>query len=236
MAAKVDYDALRTNPQVQEFLGIIKGAEGTAGKGDGGYNIGFGGGQFTSYADHPRTRRAFTQTNGKQNVTSAAGAYQILEPTWDDVAPVVGAKDFSPENQDKVAIELIRRGGALDNVLTGDFQGAVNKLGTTWASFPSSPYAQPKKSMNQVLGGGTMPTQVVYRNGQPMMAMPETANERENMMAFDRSGYTDAKQSQLTKALALVTEARNSLITDAPLFDAYPSDLDNQLMELIDRA
>lgn len=232
----VDYSALRTNPQVQQFLGLLKQSEGTAGKGDNGYNVGFGGGLFTSYSDHPRVSREFTQTDGKRNSTTAAGAYQFLKNTWDDVSKVVGAKDFSPENQDKAAIELIRRGGALDNVLTGDFQGAVNKLGSTWASLPSSPYAQPKRTMNELLGGDTMPTQVVYKDGQQMMAMPETAGERDSMVAFDRAGHDDATQSALTSALARVTEARNSLVTQAPLFESYPSDLDDQLLDLIDRA
>mgnify|MGYP004452895425 FL=1 len=236
MADKVNYDALRTNPQVQEFLGLLKQSEGTAGKGDNGYNVGFGGNLFSSYNDHPRQRKTFRQTDGRSNVTTAAGAYQFLGSTWDDVSKSLGLKDFSPANQDKAAIELIRRGGALDNVLTGDFQGAINKLGSTWASLPSSPYAQPKRTMNELLGGGTMPTQTVYKDGQQMVAVPETAGERESMMAFDMAGHDNATQSMLTSALARITEARNSLVTDAPLFEAYPSDLDNQLLELIDRA
>lgn len=236
MAGKVDHDALRTNPQVQQFLGLIKESEGTAGKGDNGYNVGFGGDLFTSYNDHPRQRRAFRQTDGRSNITTAAGAYQFLGSTWDDVSKSLGLKDFSPANQDKAAIELIRRAGALDNVLTGDFQGAINKLGSVWASLPSSPYAQPKRTMDGLLGGGIIPTQPVYRDGQQMFAIPETAGERESMMAFDMAGHDDATQSMLTSALARITEARNSLLTDAPLFDAYPPDLDDQLLELIDRA
>lgn len=236
MADKVNYDALRTNQQVQQFLDVLARGEGTAGKGDNGYNIGFGGTEFTSYSDHPRTVREFRQTDGKMNKTTAAGRYQFLGSTWDDVAPVVGAKDFSPANQDKAAIELIRRAGALDNVLTGDFEGAINKLGGTWASLPSSPYAQPKRTMNDLLGGGNMPTQVVYKDGQQMLAVPETSNERDSMIAFDRAGHDQQTQSLLTSALARVTEARNALVSGAPLFESYPSDLDEQLLELIDRA
>jgi muramidase (phage lysozyme) len=236
MSKNTDYNALATNPQVRQFLDVLASSEGTAGTGDNGYNVGFGGGQFASYADHPRTQKSFTQTDGVQNTTSAAGRYQFLGSTWDDVAKALKLKDFSPKSQDKAAIELIRRGGALDNVLTGDFQGAINKLGSTWASLPSSPYAQPKKTMNDLLGNGTMPAQTVNRNGQQMVAVPETASERESMVAFDRAGHDDSTQAMLTNALSKVTEARNSLVSGAPMFDMYPSDLDNQLLELIDRA
>lgn len=236
MADQVDYEALRTNPQVQQMLQTLKSAEGTAGLGEDGYNVLFGGELFSGYDDHPRVSKPFTQTDGRSNRTTAAGAYQILARTWDDVAKAIGVTDFSPESQDKVAIELMRRRGALDNVLTGDFEGAVNKLGQEWASLPSSTYPQPRKTMEDLFGGGTMPTQPVYRDGQQMIAVPETAEERESMIAFDQAGYDTSMQSMLTNALARVTEARNSLVTDAPLFEVYPSDLDNQLLDLIDRA
>lgn len=236
MVSQVDYEALRTNPQVQQMLQMLKSAEGTAGLGEDGYNVLFGGETFSGYDDHPRVSKPFTGTDGKSNRTTAAGAYQFLSRTWDDASKAVGVTDFSPESQDKVAIELIRRRGALDNVLTGDFEGAIEKLGQEWASLPSSPYAQPKRTMEEVLGGGSIPTQSVYRDGQQMVAIPETAEERESMTAFGQAGYDDSMQSMLTSALARVTEARNSLVTDAPLFEVYPSDLDNQLLDLIDRA
>jgi hypothetical protein len=47
--------------------------------------------------------------------------------------------------------------GALNDVLKGNYQAAIQKLGGTWASLPSSPYAQPRKSWDQIgemLGGG----------------------------------------------------------------------------------
>ena len=234
--AKVDYNSLRSNPNVQGFLNLLKESEGTAGKGDNGYNVGFGGSTFDSYAAHPNVSRAFQQTDGQSNQTTAAGAYQFLNSTWKDVAKAVGAKDFSPENQDKGAIELIRRSGALDNVLTGDFAGAINKLGDTWASLPSSNYAQPKRTMESLLGGGTMPSQMVSTGGQQMMAIPENDEEHDAMVAFDRAGHDDKTQSALTRALAQVTAARNQLTNAAPLFDNFPTDLDDQLLDLIDRA
>lgn len=129
------------NPNVRRFLDTIAQAEGTT-----GYDTAFGGGKIESLADHPRTLHDFTQTDGKRNKTSAAGRYQFLRGTWDDVAGTLGLTDFGPESQDLAAIELLRRNGSLEPLLAGDFDTAVRRSGTTWASLPSSPYPQPKRS------------------------------------------------------------------------------------------
>src|SRR5690606_8165187 len=131
------------NPNVRRMLDVISQAEGTD---KYGYNTAFGGGQLESLDDHPRRLYDFTQTDGKANKTSAAGRYQFLQRTWDDVAGQLGLKDFGPESQDLGAIELLRRAGALEPAAMGDFQTALQRSGTTWASLPSSPYAQPKRS------------------------------------------------------------------------------------------
>lgn len=131
------------HPNVRNFLGIISKAEGTD---KNSYQTAFGGGVIDSLKDHPRKLHDFTQTDGTKNKTSAAGKYQMLQSTWDDVAGKLGLKDFGPESQDMGAIELMRRNGSLDDVLKGDYQAAIKKSGSTWASLPSSPYAQPKRS------------------------------------------------------------------------------------------
>lgn len=131
------------NPNVRAFLDLLAAAEGTE---QHGYATAFGGDVLPSLADHPRQRKSFTQTDGKKNETTAAGRYQFLERTWDDVAGKLGLTDFGAEAQDLAAVELLRRAGALEPVLAGDFDTAVQKSGKTWASLPSSPYAQPKRS------------------------------------------------------------------------------------------
>lgn len=236
MMATVNYDDLRKNQQVQGFLDILSQAEGTYGRGDNGYNIAFGGRPEVGYDKHPQKLHNFTQTDGTPNQTSAAGRYQILAKTYQGLQKQLGTKDFSPETQDKMAIELIRQNGALDNVLTGDYQGAINKLGNIWASLPSSNYAQPKRSMEELLGGGTIPVQMVNERGQQQIAVPENDFERSYMEQFASAGHPDSVQSQLTTALARVTEARNSLLRDDPLFDTNPVDLDGELLDLIDKA
>ena len=141
-----EYQALAQNPNVRMFLDLVEKTEGVK----HGYNTLFGNEKIASLADHPRVRKTFKQTDGKKNVTTAAGRYQFLESTWDDVAKKLGLRDFSAANQDIAAIELMRRNGSLAAVLKGDFGTAVQKAGVTWASLPSSPYPQGKKSMKFV--------------------------------------------------------------------------------------
>lgn len=69
--------------------------------------------------------------------STAAGRYQITGSTWKGVAGDLGLKDFSPESQDKAAIELMRRRGALEDVKRGDFTAAAKKLGSEWQGLPT---------------------------------------------------------------------------------------------------
>ncbi|MCA6941318.1 glycoside hydrolase family 104 protein [Pectobacterium polaris] len=138
------------NPNARSYLDAISRAEGTSGYMNSGYHTMFGGGQFASLADHPRQLKDFQQTDGTWNKTSAAGRYQHTQKSWDEAAAALGLKDFSPQSQDMAALWLIQRAGQLDNVLNGDFMTATNNLGGVWASLPSSPYAQPKRSQAEM--------------------------------------------------------------------------------------
>ena len=144
------------NPNVQKFLHVLSSAEGTA-KSSDPYRVAFGGGQIDDLSEHPNIRAGFTQTDGRKNFTTAAGKYQFLKSTWDDLANKYGLDDFGPQNQDRGAVALLARNGALDDIVNGDFKSAVQKSGSTWASLPSSPYAQNKRSdsfIDDALGGG----------------------------------------------------------------------------------
>jgi lysozyme len=122
---------------------LIRTGEGTADA--GGYSRLFGGGSFNELTDHPRqavTRSGLTST--------AAGAYQILARTWDDLRNNgVDLPDFTPDNQDKAAVALIKRRGALADVLAGRFDKAIAKTNKEWASLPGSPYGQPTLSLSR---------------------------------------------------------------------------------------
>lgn len=152
---KAQLEQYLKDPNVQKMLGLIKYTEGTQ---THGAATAFGGGKLSSLKDHPRYRKEFTQTDGTKNKTSAAGAYQFLEKTWDGVARQYGLTDFGPRNQDLAAVALLVQRGAMPALLKGDFNTAVRKTGAEWASLPTAPasYKQGKKSwdkVNKFLGG-----------------------------------------------------------------------------------
>ena len=131
VATPIDPDA-----NLRKFLNFLGKAEGAD------YDTIVGGSKFSDFRAHPRIVGLRTA----EGPSTAAGKYQIVGTTYDDVAPKLGIRDFSPDSQDKIAVELIRRKGALEDVRSGNFQSAIDKLGGTWASLPSSPYSQPKRS------------------------------------------------------------------------------------------
>lgn len=128
------------HPNLEKFLGFLGKAEGAD------YNTIVGGSSFSDFSRHP----AVVGLRTKEGPSTAAGRYQITKTTYDDVAPRLGITDFSQKSQDLIAAELIRRKGALEDILSGNFDSAINKLGGTWASLPSSPYSQPKRDWNFV--------------------------------------------------------------------------------------
>lgn len=145
-----DMSALQ-NPNVQAFMMLIRTCEGTAN--ERGYNTIFGYKYFDSFADHPRLK---VTANGY--TSSAAGAYQIVAGTWDSVRGSL--PDFSPASQDVAAVRLIKRRGALADVIAGRIQAAIDKCGNEWASLPSSTSGQPKATWERAFNiyarwGGT---------------------------------------------------------------------------------
>ncbi|MFX9324874.1 glycoside hydrolase family 104 protein [Acinetobacter baumannii] len=151
------------DPRVRKVLDVIASAEGVR----HGYNTIFGNERFGNLSTHPNVRKQFRQTDGRTNFTTAAGRYQFLKDTWDGLSRQYGLKDFSPQSQDIGAIGLIMQKGALNDVLKGNYQAAIQKLGGTWASLPSSPYAQPKRSQAEVdrfLGGASSQSQQSYKS------------------------------------------------------------------------
>lgn len=128
------------------FLAMIKWAEGTAQYSDP-YSVLFGGESFSSFADHPR--RVVCRMMGSGEIcSSAAGAYQILQKTWDWIASDL--PDFSPQSQDEAAKRLIKYRGALPDVEAGYFDMAISKVSKEWASMPQAGYGQPEKKLTDL--------------------------------------------------------------------------------------
>ncbi|ENU45347.1 glycoside hydrolase family 104 protein [Acinetobacter nosocomialis] len=155
MATRQQLMQLMNNPNARKMLDLIAATEGVK----YGYNTLFGNQRIDDLSWHPNVKKPFTQTDGQVKYTTAAGRYQFLKDTWDGVARQYGLKDFSPQSQDLGALALLAQNGALPYVLKGDFNTAIKKSGSTWASLPTSPYAQNKRSwdfIDKQLGSTTI--------------------------------------------------------------------------------
>jgi muramidase (phage lysozyme) len=152
-------NALASNPNVPAFLKAIRLGEGTSGP--DGYNMLVGSTPskpllFTDFSTHPNVlNRALDST--------AAGAYQIIHPTWLGLVRQYGFSDFSPATQDQMAVALIFGRNALDEVIAGDLATAVQLCSAEWASLPGSQAGQRTESFDAVQqcylqNGGTLET------------------------------------------------------------------------------
>jgi muramidase (phage lysozyme) len=129
---------------LKAFLQMIQYAEGTIGI--NAYRTLYGGSLFNDYSRHPNI--AIT----KWGITSTGcGAYGFLYSTWMELQAALELPDFSPASQDKGAIELIRKKGALPDVLAGNIAQAIYKCRKIWASFPGAGYGQSEKPLINLL-------------------------------------------------------------------------------------
>jgi muramidase (phage lysozyme) len=150
---------LLDDANVKAFLRVIRAGESS--QDDGAYRWLFGSTRsapklFESFADHPRVRtyEAYDGqfiANGKIDYTTAAGAYQITETTWNGVSKCLGLEDFSERSQDIAAVGLVDGRGALDDVLAGNVERAMFLCRQEWASLPASTYGQPTQSTANAL-------------------------------------------------------------------------------------
>lgn len=126
-------DQALDTPQAKAFLDMIQAAEG------GAFDRTFGNQQFTDFSKHPNKSVAFTDKTGKQSYSTAAGAYQILKSTWDDIAGKINATDFSERNQRRAALALaFQKPGMYQAIMQGDLNKIVNGANSIWTSLPNS--------------------------------------------------------------------------------------------------
>ncbi len=125
---------------VRAFLDMLAHAEGTTRYGDAdGYNVLVGGGLFDGYDDHPRQLIALPAYGIS---STAAGRYQFLSRTWDDLVRRFDLPDFTPNSQDAGALALIRQCKALALVRAGRAAEAIHACRRIWASLPGAGYGQ----------------------------------------------------------------------------------------------
>jgi muramidase (phage lysozyme) len=152
----------REERNLKAFLRLIQYSEGTSKK-PNPYAVVYGYKHtITNFQDHPYYTgewkgeilpAAMCQAAGLSAgcITTAAGAYQFIRPTWQDLKTKLKLPDFGPESQDKAATELIKRRGALEDVKAGRIATAISKCRKEWASFPGAGYQQPEKTLSAML-------------------------------------------------------------------------------------
>lgn len=144
------YQQFASSPVGQGLLRAIRTGEGTAGP--KGYQTLFGGGTFNDLSRHPDR---VIKSGGYSS--AAAGAYQFLPGTWNQIAGQLGLKDFSPQSQDIAALAKARErlmpiGGLSTLEKEGLSPRVAAALAPEWASFPTeagrSYYGQPVKQLS----------------------------------------------------------------------------------------
>jgi lysozyme len=157
-----DVTADTAGANIAAFLGMVRQSEGTAGNGDP-YAVCYDYSHtITDFSDHPAITGEWTGKTlppqmcknagfGPGCVSTAAGAYQIIKPTWKTIRAALGLPDFGPASQDAAAAELIRRRGALEDVKAGRIASAVNKCRNEWASLPGNYAKQGQRDIDTLL-------------------------------------------------------------------------------------
>ena len=123
--------ALLANPRIRAFLDMISFSEGNT-----AYDSLFGNDHrtFTDRSTHPGNHgQLFQGTPG-----GAAGRYQIMPRTYHNLNRLLGPYTMSDRDQDLMAVELIREGPALEQIMAGNIDEAISRLGRrrAWTSFP----------------------------------------------------------------------------------------------------
>jgi muramidase (phage lysozyme) len=158
------------------FLKMIQHSEGTD-KAPNPYAVTFGYKfTITDFSDHPAvlgtwhgeplaTQRPDGTWTGLGPdyaglVSTAAGAYQIIKPTWLALKARLNLPDFCANSQDAAATSFIREKGVLDMVNGGQVADAIELCHGIWASLPGSPSGQPQAKIADLIqaytenGGG----------------------------------------------------------------------------------
>lgn len=130
-----------TDRGTPSLLSVVGWAEGL---GDC-YHYSFAYKPFTSFSSHPKEKIC-----ASAYCSTAAGRYQFLAATWEQLAIKNRYPTFEPLYQDEGAWALIREKQVDDTASIYDFprfKRAMGILGKVWASLPGSTYGQPTRSI-----------------------------------------------------------------------------------------
>lgn len=125
---------------VLAFLAVIR--RGESSNTDAAYRMLNGGGTIADLSRHPFD--GIRSPPGR-----ASGAYQFLGTTWARLREQYpqDMPDFTPASQDFAAVADIAGRGALDDIIAGRFEDAVEKLRPEWTSLPGAAENNPRWNM-----------------------------------------------------------------------------------------
>ena len=103
---------------------------------------------FTDYSRHPNV---LVTLNNRGLKSTAAGRYQVLYKYWVAYKKQLNLKGFYPDDQDAIAIQLIRECKAYDDVINGNIESAIVKCSSRWASLPGAGYGQREHNIATLL-------------------------------------------------------------------------------------
>jgi muramidase (phage lysozyme) len=143
------------NQNLKAFLDMIAWAEigpEMLAESNNGYNVLVGSlpgnmKLFHDYSDHPRV---LVKINDKLKST-AAGRYQILRYIYDHYSKKLKLTGFYPDDQDAIAVELIRERGSLQRIIDGDVLAGISSVRKIWASMPGAGYGQGEKKVSDLI-------------------------------------------------------------------------------------
>lgn len=147
------------SPALAKYLNLIAFSEGTSTSSltqNKGYDVivtGVDGPEiFTDYSDHPfADRPAKVIRTSPLLQSTAAGRYQLLYRYWKVYKVQLGLADYGPVSQDAVALQQMKEKHAIEMVLAGNIEGAIQACSNIWASFPGNSYGQGGHSMDVLL-------------------------------------------------------------------------------------
>lgn len=154
---------MELTPNQRAFLALIAFSEGTDRNGTEGYRICYGYRHtIADLSEHPaitgewrgeKLSDQMCRDAGQQPgcVSTAAGRYQIIKPTWVSCRNELRLPDFGPQSQDRAALLLCARRGATDDILAGRVAAAVAKVRKEWASLPGAGYNQPERRIGALV-------------------------------------------------------------------------------------
>lgn len=125
------------NTNVKAFLKLIRYCEHRS-EDIGVYYVLYGGGRFSDTKEHPNIRVYDKSDKAKKNPHTPAGAYQITYATWVEAKRRGVVSDFTPVQQDKLAVWIIATENALGDVEAGHLDTAYKKLKGRWSSLPGA--------------------------------------------------------------------------------------------------